>query len=96
MADTAGKPYAIASFALGIAGLLFLFGGYAASLSIILGIAGLICSRTSRREGYTTGIYGKGRWLDVATLVAGLIVLICSIVFKFSLISIVASILSGL
>ncbi len=96
MADNAGKPYAIASFVLGIAGLLFLFGGYAASLSIILAIAGLICSRSSRREGYTTGIYSKGRWLDVFALVAGLIVLICSIVFKFSLISIVVSILGGL
>ena len=96
MADRAGRPYAVASFILGLAGLLFLAGGYVSSLSVILGIAGLICSHSSRREGYTVGVYGAGRWLDVASLVAGLIVLICSIVFKFSLISILISILSGL
>lgn len=93
MADRAGKPYAVASFVLGLAGLVFLIGGYISSFSIIFGIAGLICSRSSRREGYTTGLYGAGRWLDVASLVAGLIVLICSIVFKFSMISIVMSII---
>lgn len=96
MADKAGKPYAIASFALGIAGILFLVGSYASSFSIIFGIAGIICSRSARREGYTTGIYGAGRWLDVASIVAGIIVLICSIAFKFSLISILLSIIGGL
>ena len=96
MADKAGKPYAVASFVLGIAGLLFLVGSYASSLSIIFGIAGIICSRSARREGYTTSVYGAGRWLDVASIVAGTIVLICSITFKFSLISILVSIISGL
>ena len=93
MADRSGKPYAVASFVLGLAGIVFLMGGYISSLSVILGIAGLICSRSSRREGYTAGLYGAGRWLDVASLMAGLIVLICSIIFKFSLISIVLSII---
>jgi len=96
MADRAGRPYAIASFVLGLLGILLLAGGYMSSLSVILGIAGLICSHTARREGYTVGVYGAGRWFDVASLVAGLIVLICSIVFKFSIISIITSILGGL
>ena len=96
MADRSGKPYAIASLVLGIAGLVFLMGSYASSLSVIIGIAGIICSRSARREGYTVGVYGAGRWLDVASIVAGLIVLVCSIIFKFSLISILVSIFSGI
>ena len=96
MADKAGKPYAIASFVLGVAGLLFLVGSYASAFSVIFGIAGLICSRSARREGYAVGIYSTGRWLDVASVVAGLIVLVCSIIFKFSVISILVSIFSGL
>ena len=96
MADKAGKPYAIASLVLGIAGLLFLGGSYASALSVIFGIAGVICSRSARREGYARGIYSAGRWLDVASIAAGLIVLVCSIIFKFSMISILVSIFSGL
>lgn len=96
MADKAGKPYAIASLVLGIAGILFIGGSYASAFSVIFGIAGLICSRSARREGYARGIYSAGRWLDVASVVAGLIVLVCSIVFKFSMLSILISIFSGL
>lgn len=78
---TDGK--AVASLIIGIVAVICAWNGYSATLSVIMGIAGIVLGSMSRKEAYTTGaptqMASWGIGLSVASIVIACVALIACV-----------------
>lgn len=86
-AEQPGKGLAIGSLVCGIVGLVFVWFGYSALISLIAGIVGIILSVNAKKRGFVGGINTAGLVLSIIGLVCGFITIVataCSACLVFS------------
>ena len=73
-----GKNKAVASLVLGILSIVFIWGGFSGSVSLILSVIGLILASSAKKDGYDEGIRTAGFVTSLIGLIGGLLaVLAC-------------------
>lgn len=90
-----GKNAAVTSMVLGIVAVALWFFSFAAVVSVVLGIIGLVYANKAKTEGFRGGFYTAGFVLSLIGLIGGAIVVIVSII-AIGLISSVVTAAGGL
>ena len=75
-----GKNAAVTSMLLGIVAVVLWFFSFAAVVSVVLGIIGLVYANKAKTEGFRGGFYTAGFVLSLIGLIGGAIVVIVSII----------------
>ena len=75
-----GKNAAVTSMVLGIGAGVLGFFSFAAVVSVVLGIIGLVYANKAKTEGFRGGFYTAGFVLSLIGLIGGAIVVIVSII----------------
>ena len=75
-----GKNAALTSMVLGIVAVVLWFFSFAAVVSVVLGIIGLVYANKAKTEGFRGGFYTAGFVLSLIGLIGGAIVVIVSII----------------
>ena len=71
---------AVTSMVLGIVAVVLWFFSFAAVVSVVLGIIGLVYANKAKTEGFRGGFYTAGFVLSLIGLIGGAIVVIVSII----------------
>lgn len=90
-----GKNAAVTSMVRGIVAVVLWFFSFAAVVSVVLGIIGLVYANKAKTEGFRGGFYTAGFVLSLIGLIGGAIVVIVSII-AIGLISSVVTAAGGL
>lgn len=74
-----GKGLAIGSLVCGIVGLVFVWFGYSALISLIAGIVGIILSVNAKKQGFIGGMNTAGLVMSIISAALGGIVFIACV-----------------
>ena len=78
-AEQPGKGLAIGSLVCGIVGLVFVWFGYSALISLIAGIVGIILSVNAKKQGFVGGMNTAGLVVSIISAALGGIVFIACV-----------------
>lgn len=78
-AEQPGKGLAIGSLVCGIVGLVFVWFGYSALISLIAGIVGIILSVNAKKQGFVGGMNIAGLVVSIISAALGGIVFIACV-----------------
>lgn len=78
-AEQPGKGLAIGSLVCGIVGLVFVWFGYSALISLIAGIVGIILSVNAKKQGFIGGMNTAGLVMSIISAALGGIVFIACV-----------------
>lgn len=78
-AEQPGKGLAIGSLVCGIVGLVFVWFGYSALISLIAGIVGIILSVNAKKQGFVGGMNTAGLVMSIISAALGGIVFIACV-----------------